>query len=171
MNRRETLSAPLPGAKVFPDRLLSVDPGWDTGWALWHGDGHPVTGTIREQRGKKVLALPERVGAMVREFNALIGLTKPEVMVIEVLERHGGAAGNAAMDSGDLFMVAYLIGGYIYAAQRYDVNVIFRKRSEWGGQLSKEMVADRVFGATGSRYPNDHITDSVGIGLSVGGIL
>lgn len=171
MSKRAASSEQLPPGKGFPDRLLTVDPGWDTGWALWHGDAHPVTGAIREQRGRKVLGTADRLEAMVREFNALLGLTKPEVMGIEVLERHGGTAGSAAMDAGDLFVVGYLIGGYTYAAQRLDIDVVFRKRSEWGGQLSKSMVAGRVLTATGNTYPNDHITDAVGIGLAMGGIL
>jgi hypothetical protein len=77
----------------------------------------------------------------------------------------------AALDSGDLWSLAYLVGGYTATALSAGCVVTIVTASEWKGQLNKKAVAERVELCNGVKYPNDHVTDAVGIGLAVVNLL
>lgn len=109
---------------------------------------------------------------MFREFAALLQLTKPQRVILEGVERHAGStAGMAALDSGDLWTLAYLVGGYAATALAVGCTVTIVTASQWKGQLNKAAVAARVRMANGVEYPNDHVTDAVGIGLATANLL
>lgn len=165
------MSKSKPSSKVsYPASTLTVDTGWNTGWAFWRGTNRPVTGIIRITGEARVARDCERLGIMYAEFSALVKLMRPKKIYLEAVEKYQTMAGQAAADSGDLFKLAYLIGGYIRVGQLGGAGVTLLTAPEWKGNMSKEITGRRVELATGLKYPN-HICDAVGMGLHLAGCL
>ncbi len=164
------------------NRTLTVDPGFNTGIAYWVGDKHPITQLIREPAKRKVIKIePQRLAYMFRKFEAILKVYSDNVDVcyIEGVQLWGyDLKSMASAKRGDLFALAYLVGGYTAICQRnsIDVKLIYpagNKKKEqvaWKGQLNARMLARRLFRINDTVYP-EHIREAVGMGFSVLGEL
>lgn len=149
---------------------LTIDPGYNTGWAFWK-DGHTrASGIIRLQRNVRLGDAVVKLLFMFAEFSALCKLTKAKTVIIESVARYQSIEADASLDRGDIFMLCYLVGGYVQIGSSSGAVVKLISAPEWKGQLSKQAVIERIVRRTGRTY-NNHIADAVGIGLSVMGLL
>lgn len=163
-------------------RCLTVDPGWNTGIAYWVGDLDPITQIIREPpKRRKIRVEPRRLAYMFRKFENIVRVYNDEVdaCYIEGAQLWGyNVKSMTSAKKGDLFALAYLIGGYVAICQRngLDVNIIYptadkkREREGWKGQLDAKKLAARIYRVNKKTYP-EHVREAVGIGMSVMGIL
>jgi len=158
--------------------VVSVDPGWNTGLAYWMGDNTPITDIIVEPPKRKKIKLEvNRVYFMFDKFEAYIKSKNPDMLIIEGVEMWTGSTRSMTSAArGDLFALAYLVGGYIAICYRLKIQVKLvyarggKERTTWKGQLGSEQVAARILRINGIDYP-EHIREAVGMGFSVMGIL
>ena len=68
---------------------------------------------------------------------------------------------------GDIHTLSILIGGYCNIARKLNIPFILKLAREWKGNMTDAQVRRRVKYITGIDYPNPHICDSVGMGLSL----
>lgn len=165
--------------KVEPlDQVLTVDTGDNTGWAYWtkRQIAPEVTGqiTLPRRRGETITEQTQ-LQYMWTQFEHGIPLQiigKPKIVLLESLEHWSqDEASLAAIRSGKLFKLAYLIGGYASISQRWGAELHFVKAREWKGQMTKIATELRVQKAINMKFKSSHITDAVGMGLSLMGIL
>lgn len=161
---------------------MTVDPGWNTGIAYWTGDNDPVTYVIKEPpRRKKIKIEPARLKFMYTSFRKIIETlpTVPDICIIEGVEMWtGNVRSLTAAQRGNLFALAYLVGGYINICHMFcmTVKLVYPRGNKakgqimWKGQLTPEMVAKRIYRINKTKYP-EHIREAVGIGFSVMGVL
>jgi hypothetical protein len=153
------------------DRMVSVmclDPGLRaTGYAYWR----PLRDARPDDSG--VWRIPASAAWMAACTQMWYSLTRylrqrhADLVVIEFPRLWtGSAVSHASCESGDLFKLAYLVGGYARTGSTDDSDVTLVYPHEWKGQLSKEAVQDRLVRRLGVRYAN-HEADAVGIGLYV----
>jgi hypothetical protein len=162
--------------------VITCDPGWNTGLAYWMGDYTPITYIIKEPpRRKKIKIEPARLKFMFQKFNAILCSHAPLVdsVYIEGVEMWSGNVRSlTAAQRGDLFSLAYLVGGYISICQSKGVSVKLvyprgnkaKGRVMWKGQLNTEKLIKRIYRINQQKYP-EHIREAVGIGFSVMGVL
>ena len=148
---------------------MTIDPGWNTGIAVWDGDILDEVTTIIEPRCNKALDESVRLQWMWDEFHFISKRIKPDECVMEDAETWAGSARSAAAATrGNTFTLAKLIGGYgLMCGVKWSVISV----REWKGQLTKTATAARVEMALGRKFKTDHETDAVGIGLHLWGTL
>ena len=178
--------------------LVTCDPGVQgTGLAYWRygafsRNGFPVfpelTGCIRGRRNLKgrdrVADVISRAGLWLANLPAA-----PAVFVVELPGLwEGNAVSHAAAVKGDTFGLAYLAGrlaGEVAACglglpSRHAPDIWTVSPQEWKGQLPKATVDRRIVAAWAKYAPGcvmppeflqDHVSDAVGMGLSIGGWL
>lgn len=157
--------------------FLTVDPGDKTGWALFDdrykrpretGEIKVTPTMVRE------LKIEEKLKHQWAQFDNLIGYTNKDLdhVYIEGTRVYGGS--QISMISavrGDLINLTLMIGGYAAICNEHNVPFSIITASKWKGQLTKEATAAQVLHVTGEKYASEHITDAVGIGLHVLGLL
>lgn len=154
------------------NKVMTVDPGMNTGIAYWTGDLKPITEYIRFTKKNHVIPEPMQLQELWNEFDVFLEVYKPEKVYIEAVNYWSGSLKSKVSASrGNLSKLAYLVGGYMELAQSKKITVELIPVTKWKGQLTKEATKLRVKLANGETYRNDHITDAVGIGLSIMGIL
>lgn len=157
------------------DREMFVDTGRHTGFAVFENDQkagvdfNPATGGFTS-RDTDLYAY---LDTMARILLDALSTYKPDRVWLESAEFWGeeSEVSEQAVKQWDLFKLQTMVGVY-YAVMRsckIECRLIFAR--EWKGQLTKDATKKRVFRATGKYYPNDHITDAVGMGLSIYGQL
>jgi len=141
---------------------LTVDPGFGgTGWAFWKGDDSPLTGVFKPEDLMNGFAL----------FDDLLTRMKPELAIIEDCEVWGGSGKSvAAVNSGALFVLQALLGGYAGICFSHGIAFQFIKAKKWKGQLPDTAVDKRIFRINGQKYRH-HESSAVGIGFSIAGVL
>lgn len=151
-------------------RVLTIDPGWTSGWAFFRGDLNPYFGDFRLDHTIKEKEL--RLDDMVRKYAELIDRLRPKLVYIEETDfRPGSLKSDVSHRMGHIHTLSYLIGGLFTLT-------VFYKRMEcrllpaisWKGNMNDNAVRARVYSITGRNYPNPHITDAVGMGLSRMGV-
>ena len=166
------------------DKTITIDPGWNTGIAVWNGTLDPSCCLIKEPaKNSKIKIETVRLNYMFEKFNSVITdfLKHTELQLayiegVELWSMNPRSVASAAR--GDTFTLAYLIGGYIRILQEKEicVRVVYPRgdkkkgRKMWKGQMSAKMVHSRIFRINGISYP-EHIREAVGIGFSVIGEL
>jgi hypothetical protein len=177
------------------DQVLTVDTGDHTGWAFWRNvdvqePAHygQITLPRKPTAGKKNAMLGQlpplsantemQLAYMWDQFSKIpaklmtLGMGRPKDVVLESLEHWGtDEASLAAIRSGKLFKLAYLIGGYANIAQHWGAQVHLVKAREWKGQMDKDATKIRVRMAIGKEFGSTHVTDAIGMGLSLMGKL
>lgn len=143
-------------------RMLSIDPGMHTGWALW------VDGTITDygQITAKHKTLESDLLYLFQEFKSLLKIVLPDSVFIEYPGVWGDSATSMASAlSGDLIKLATTVGGFAALCAPAKFHLI--PPNHWKGQMSKEAVKIRVKRATGIEERSSHINDAIGIGLHI----
>lgn len=161
-------------------KVLTVDPGWNTGWALWLSDNKPLTGIIKEPPRRKIIKLePMRLSFMFGYFRILLETHSPLEVIIEGVEMwSGNVKSMTAAQRGNLFSLAYIVGGYIECCSSRGISckLVYPRGNKakeqvmWKGQLNAKQLAARIKRINGETYP-EHIREAVGIGFSVMGVL
>ncbi len=157
----------------YMSNVVSVDPGWNTGLAYWIGDKFPITNLIKEPpKRKKIKIEPTRLQYMFDKFNAYIKSNDLDLCIIEGVEMWTGSVRSMTSAArGNLFSLAYIVGGYINICyqQGIEIKLVYprggKDREMWKGQLNAEMVAKRIYRLNKKTYP-EHIREAVGIGFS-----
>jgi hypothetical protein len=162
--------------------VITVDPGWNTGIAYWLGDNKPITKIIKEPPRRKIIKVePSRLKYMFAQFSAIINsfIDTPDDCYIEGVEMWSGNVRSlTSAQRGNLFSLAYLVGGYIEICHRKNiiVRLVYPRGNKakgqvmWKGQLNTKKLTKRIQRINGLTYP-EHIREAVGIGFSVMGVL
>lgn len=152
------------------NRLLAVDPGLHTGWALFKANGGPVPqvvlmGTISARHTDAPWL--QRMAEVVEAFDGLISCQQLDQVVFEGPQFMGGMGGMTVAMSGDLVKLAVLTGGLVRCAQLHNVRTILATPAQWKGQLSKNASRIRCEKILGYRLgkSTNHARDAIGLGL------
>lgn len=156
--------------------FISVDPGWNTGLAVWTGsDNLPYcTDIIVEPTRLKILKLEEdRIEWMLKKFEAFVKARSEYVkdVYIEGAELWSSSVRSmAAAQKGDTFGLAYIIGGYMQICYSYGLHPKVINPTKWKAQLSKDKLIERLKRLYDVEY-KEHTREAVGLGLWVKGVL
>ena len=174
--------SPRSSGTVFS--IMFIDPGLDgTGWAYWR--------TLDTGAGRDRATLPEAHGVIrpsrkhgwqsasldvCAAFAGVLLSIKPKNIVIEFPELWASSAVSYASTArGELFKVAYLVGGLAEVGSRNKTNLpVLISPSEWKGQLKKDAMVYRIkrlFDETPEFPTNEHTLDAVGMGIAAQGAL
>jgi len=163
--------------KLYLDKYLTVDGGWNTGLAFWTGTLHPETKEIkllpeirrRNGQGKKLRYMWSNFeNLLVKYEKEKLCLDSCIIEGIELWE--GSLKSMTSAKRGDIFTLALLIGGYGRICHEYGLALKYILPSEWKGQLDDASVKYITHLINGEKYSSSHITDAVGIGLNEMGI-
>jgi len=162
------------------NNTITVDPGWNTGMAYWIGDYTPLVFVIKEPpKRKKIKLEPTRLAYMFTEFKSFLMSKKVKLCVIEGVELWAGNVRSMTSASrGDLFALAYIVGGYLSICQQLGIRTKLvyprgnkaKEKIRWKGQLDNEALDERIMMINGVTY-KEHVREAVGIGFSIMGIL
>lgn len=156
----------------FLNNVITVDPGKTTAWAYWSGDLQPKVGSLREGKYDKNKPLEEQMEKMWSKFAMIIRKNNPSVCYMEGVEVWTTSMrSQIASKTSALFKLTFLLGGYCRICQQEGIKFGIVYPSRWKGQMNDDAVKARVKRANGNEYKNPHITDAVGIGLSLMGVL
>lgn len=150
---------------IFP--VLTVDPGWNTGWAYWENSKKVQTGQIQFLKSSDDLMMNFK--ELFNRFEEILDIIPglPTLVIIESVELWGSSTKSyASTATGSLFKLAYLIGGYTSICITYGLPVKYLPFREWGGQLSPNAVRKWVQRVLQREFSSQHIYDAVAMGLS-----
>jgi len=150
---------------------LTVDPGFFTGLAYWVGTNTPITKVLKIKKlKKKTLSFEDKIDLLSIQFKAFCAIYKPHTVYIESTTVYAQSAKSMSATK-HLMHLNLLIGEYRSIAKMCGaIKVKTLEPMEWKGQLSKEAVDKRIFRINNTKYA-EHISDAVGIGFSIEGIL
>lgn len=154
-------------------KILTIDPGMNTGWAMWQYGDEPIsTGVFRQAKFKnKVLPLRAQLNSLWEQFGMLMLQLRPDEVIIESAGFWPGASkSHAALFSGDLTKMLLLIGGYCHKASSVRIPWELVEPSKWKGQLTETALHARIERRIGKTF-RQHEQEAVGIGLWRRGIL
>ena len=170
---------------VKVENVLFIDPGiGGTGWAFWRElDTNAITPTAHDESGVIICkSIPrdksrETWNTKVREICAqmagVMNVLQADIIVLEFPVLWASGKSQTACSRGDLFKLAYLIGGIgEVGRQQTIVKPVLVTVLEWKGQLPKNLVIARYRQKTrfAGRIGN-HEGDAMGMGLSAQGHL
>ena len=154
--------------------ILTIDPGINTGIAHWktHDEKMPCVWEIRCP-GK--MSIEERLKFIAGEFNILlldeIRATISSCYIESVEYWEQDLISRTAATRGNLSFLAYIIGVYSSICFQHGIAVHLLPARQWKGQMDKDVTAERIRRVNGITYKNSHITDAVGIGFALQGVL
>jgi len=158
-------------------KVLTVDPGWHTAVAYWSRETglHPKTFLLNAPKVDDKIV---KMQTLTDEFEIIVSKFEPVLVVIEDVGLWGNdARSNASAQRGDTFTLAMLVGMYIRVCYQWGASVTLLRPIDWKGNMNKDIVKERVKRRNCMSYEDfhgakaEHVYDSVGIGLSVMGIL
>jgi hypothetical protein len=168
-------------ASTAGTRTMLIDPGSSgTGWAIFDMPKArpevappPVMADGINSRTStwimRMAQIAEDIPVFCRRYRVIfIVLEWPELWA-------GSEKSHASAASGKLLQLVAACGAIIEAVhlKAEDLlvtNILLMVPREWKGQLKKPVVDDRIARAIGLKYPN-HVSDTVGMGLAVMGLL
>lgn len=150
--------------------MLTIDPGMNTGLALWNGEDLLSVHQITVKHTHNV----EDFCVLAKEFEHFLWdeCTCLHKVVIEYPGLWAGSAVSmAAASSGDLVKLATMVGILLGVLRTVDhvgtPEILLPSPQGWKGQLPKEGVEMRVRRALGRSWSTTHMNDAVGIGLHI----
>lgn len=149
--------------------ILCVDPGFHTGYAYFHNENDftPIFGTIELMKDKKVQSLERRMTHLFIHFDSIMESFSPDVLIVEGVKLYQSSKSQISGLQGDLFQLAYLVGGYCSKAEQRSVPFKIINAVEWKGQLTKEAVEARVKRLNSKLiFKDTHAMDAVAIGFN-----
>jgi hypothetical protein len=154
--------------------ILTVDPGIHTGIAYFQfaTTQCPVIYEINAGKGK----IEDRIRNLSEQFQEVIILVNKSRTVVECYIEsvewwEGDLISRTSSSRGNLSFLAYIVGVYSAVCFQNNIKVHLLPARAWKGQMSKEVTAERVRRVNGMTYKSSHLTDAVGIGLSLQGVL
>lgn len=147
------------------ESFLTVDPGFNTGAAYWHRncDGPGTEYFIVPGKGTS-----HKLKWAWDRFDDLLECRDPDAVFIESTQLWQESLTSLTSGStGDLLTLTLLIGGYARICQTRKMMFELLPAQQWKGQMNKDTVARRIFREIGLRFPNSHVTDAVGMGMSL----
>lgn len=159
------------------NNLMTVDPGNITGIAVWKTGIIPYkTLDIRIKLAVgDPLDVDECVRQMAEKFTQLfqedLNDCRPEIVYIEGVRVYNTLKSMTSAMRGNLMWLSYLVGAYTQIVHGFGAQAKIIEPSQWKGQMNKTAVKRRIERRIGMVYRNEHITDAVGMGLSIAGIL
>lgn len=151
------------------NNVLTVDPGEFTAVAHWKGTLFP---TVHKFCYSSIKGYVNRFNYMWNQFEIIIehsGISK--VYIESTVFYEGDLKSETSAKRGDLFKLGGLTHGYCALCNKYGVKWELIQASQWKGQMSKEATANRIRLINGAIYETDHVTDAVGIGFGIMGML
>jgi len=149
-------------------KMLTVDPGLNTGWASWYKDELLDSGIIK----KPSLAIEEYAGHRLTyywsQFDTLLYKICPKICIIESVTIYAGSAKSmASATKGNLTFLSILIGGYVRDCARRGLDFKLIEAREWKGTMSKAITEKRIKKVNPNlTITNNHVLDAIGIGYS-----
>jgi hypothetical protein len=136
-------------------KLLTIDSGIHTGLSYWSGTKKPEVKEVKT----------------IDELCLFVLLKDIENVYMEGVDFRSKKTANSIIN------LAYRIGQYAQIFNNLSANVYVFPARAWKGNLNKHQTANRVYQYNNVRYLgkngalNDHITDSVGMGVALQGKL
>ena len=176
--------------KRFLNECITVDPGLNTGVALWSGDSHPRVTQLsvpkehaRASRVVRALALGDEMRKFVEKYQRRIKYAVIEDVSLwwgrDVFTRHhklgkcylipvksDWTTSIVAARKGHTFFVAHIIGIYIQVLFEFGILTKTVPVHQWKGNRSKKKVEELIYKVNGIKYASDHLSDAVGLGFS-----
>lgn len=151
-------------------KVMTIDPGWTSGWAFFQGDLDPMIGDLRLDPTLK--KKEDRLDDLIYKFADLLDELDPAKVYIEETDfRPGSLKSDVSHRMGYIHTLSYLIGSYLTVTRFYkNADCTLLPAISWKGNMNDNAVRARVYSVTGRYYPNPHITDAVGMGLSQMGV-
>jgi hypothetical protein len=154
--------------------VICLDPGLEgTGFAYFHNlYGKATKTSLQKPRDSGVWRAGKyewktKAVLLWKQFNYYCSHHHVEKLVMEFPELWlVNSKSVASATTGDLFKLAYLIGGF--ANNFLDAKVFLLAPKEWKGQLPKQIIHNRL---TDLGFPplREHEADAVGIGIALQG--
>jgi hypothetical protein len=151
-------------------RVLTIDPGWTSGWAYFQGDLNPIYGDFKVD--PTIDSKELRLGYMIHRFAELLDKMNPKLVYIEETDfRPGCLKSDVSHRMGHIHTLSNLIGCYFTICIKYKgIECRLLPVVSWKGNMDDAAVRSRVYSVAGRYYPNPHITDAVGMGFSRMGV-
>lgn len=150
------------------NNVLTVDPGEFTAVAFWLGSIYPVTDQFNYS---KIKGYVNQLNYMWDIFDNLLSKYPKKVYFESTAFYEGNLKSTMAAKRGDLFKLTGLTHGYCALCNKYGIEWEPIQALQWKGQMSKEATANRIRMINGVTYKTDHVTDAVGIGFGIMGML
>lgn len=152
---------------------MTVDPGVNTGIAVWKSRESPVCGwelicsaVIRTYEKDTDIQLRQIFDLFLDQIN----LHKPSHVTLEGIQDFGTMKSQVAFRRGNLSKVSYIVGGLFALCTTQGITCNIVLPSQWKGQMNDKVLARRVERLMGQTY-RDHELQAVGIGLHKQGVL
>lgn len=158
------------------NRVMTVDPGDNTAWAIWNRRTLPETGMF--VLDKKIIKVEDQFKYMWEKFEDLISGFNFNKVYIEGVEVYTGSLKSKTASVKrkgqkipSLFKLAFLIGGYCRICTENYVDFEIINFSQWGGQMPPNAVQAQIRHLLNTEFESQHIYDAVGMGLYLQGKL
>jgi len=156
--------------------VATVDSGYNTAMAVWRGamidldmihmpkiEYFTVSDAIKQKEDKLMTAWAKFEHALLQHPD--IGM----VFIEDTALWQESLTSLTSGSTGDLLTLSQVIGGYAMICFSHGIRFKLIPAQQWKGQLNKGAVARRIIREMGEawQFKNDHITDAVGMGLSM----
>jgi len=150
----------------YLNKTLTIDPGDHTGWSYWKKDLYPIYGQYNLDR--KYKTLEEQLKYLADEFsNLLERFPNTSYVYIEGVEFwEGSQISMVAAKRQNLSKLSYLVGMYFDKAITSGMEARIIPARVWKGQMTNEILENKIRRINGQSYPSEHILNAVGIGIS-----
>lgn len=154
---------------------LSVDPGDNTAVAVWKDGELQVVHFLYLLEKEKKWPTPIKHEHLVSKFQALLQNIQESTLeladmelVIEGVGLWGGSVkSQTSALRGDLFRLAYLVGGMVSTFNMLEPcgKVTIVDVRKWKGQMPTDVLIKHLTQMTGEAPRNEHCACAIGIGL------
>jgi len=159
--------------------VLFVDPGVSgTGLATFDRipSTHPQILQYKVLKAKASLDWTEKCDSIWNNFETYLMERPLRLIVMEFPALWSGSGlSYASAETGDLFKLTYIIGGFGRIAQHGYVPIALVSPQEWKGNLPKTVIEQRVLKHYPDTFPENkvpnHACDSIGMGLAANRML
>jgi hypothetical protein len=162
--------------------LMTVDTGLHTGISFWSwGYENPNVmdlETYSVNVSRKDLTLYMKMDTLLSDWYSILRSNSPGYVYLEGQEMWSQSAKSfASTAAGNLFTLSYITGAFAGYCIKDKIPFQIIPARKWKGQLSKQATELRVRSAlkfySDEELPlySDHIIDSIGMGLSLMGLL
>jgi len=151
--------------------MLCIDPGINTGYACFpQDDAVPFcTNVIKPSHPNWDIAKIVHF-TILRDVFSRNDHKIYKKVYIERPKYFSSHIGQTAADTDALFKLCFIYGGTYAILSSLGYEIVEIPVISWKGQMTKLMVDRRIARAINKEYPN-HVSDAVGIGLYVRGLL